>query len=368
MKLQILQENLLKALIRTGRIVSPRPQLPVAQNALLKAARGGLEITTTNLETTETVWAGAKVDEEGGLCVSSRLLTEYVASLPAETIRLVVVEGALRAACAGFSAAIPGMPAAEFPPVLTAGEKPGAKIEKDGFVAALSQALFAAATDEGRPVLTGVRVTREEEETVLAATDGYRLSVKRVRPSLGEGSGAIIPARTLAEVVRVAQEEKETRELWFGPGKDNQATFVIGDTRIVTRLIDGEYPDFRRIIPKLWTTRALFDKEAFVRAVKSAAIFARESANIVRITLEAQRAVVSANAPGVGENRVEVEAKIDGEGGEIAFNGRFLLEFLANFHEEEFLFEMTGALNPGVFRPVKDESYLHIIMPVRVQG
>jgi DNA polymerase-3 subunit beta len=179
-------------------------------------------------------------------------------------------------------------------------------------------------------------------------------------------SGAIIPARALSEVAKLGLEEKEEKTIRVGLAGEKQAGFIIGDTTLLTRLLDGEYPNFERIIPKMFTTRALIEKEPFLRAVRSAAIFARDNANIVRLSLDKQKLVVSANAPQVGENKVELEAKIDGDGGEIAFNSRFLIDFLTNFPEEEFLFEMTGALNSGVFKPVKDDSFLHIIMPVRV--
>jgi DNA polymerase-3 subunit beta len=226
--------------------------------------------------------------------------------------------------------------------------------------------LFSAASDEGRPILTGIKIKEDGEETLLAATDGYRLSTKKIVLPLKKFVDAVIPARTLSEVLKIANEEKEEKTVYVGKTPDGQVGFMVGDTTIFTRLLDGEYPNFDRIIPKTFTTRVLIDKEPFARAVRSAAIFAKDNANIVRVVLDKQKIVVSANAPQVGENKVELDAKIDGDGGEIAFNSRFLVEFLANLAESEFVFEMTGALNPGVFKLVKDESFLHIIMPVRV--
>ena len=176
-----------------------------------------------------------------------------------------------------------------------------------------------------------------------------------------------IPSRALTEVVKVSGEDKETKELTIAQTEEGQLVFGIGDTEIHTRRIDGEYPNFEKIIPRSFSSRALLDRQKLTAAVKSASIFARDNANIIRFSLDNQQLVVTANTPQVGENKVEVEAKIDGEGGEIAFNSRFLIDFLANFPEEELLFEMTGSLNPGVFKPVKDDSYLHVIMPVRVQ-
>ncbi len=366
MIIHILQENLLKALTRTGRIVSARPQLPIAQHARLAVQNGGLLVTTTNLETTESVWVGGKAEKEGSICVPSRLLSEYISSLPAETVQLTEKDGSLVITCGSFKATIPGISASEFPPVPEISAKGGQVLEKEQFAQALSRILFAAATDEGRPLLAGVRVISEKDETVFAATDGYRLSRVSLPISPKEPFDMVVPARMLSEVLKVASEEKDAKELQVIKSPDGQLAITLGDTQIMTRVIEGEYPPFAKIIPKTHTTRALVDMPAFTRAVRSAAIFARDSANIIRMKLEGQKITISANAPQVGENQVVLDAKIDGEGGEIAFNSRFLVELLANTSYEEMLFEMTGSLNPGVFKPVKDTSFLHIIMPVRV--
>lgn len=367
MNISILQENVLKALTRTGRIISVRPQLPIAGNVLLEAKNGGLSVTSTNLETSETVWVGGKVEKEGGVCAPSRLLTELISSFPAETVHFVVKDEKVHISCSRFSATIPGVSAGEFPPVEPP-PKGGEKVDKGVLTEALSLVLFAAATDEGRPLLTGIKMVSGEGITTLAATDGYRLSTKTIALSLKQPADMVIPARTLSEVVKISQEEKDAKDVIVAAMKDGQLVFSIGDTHVVTRLIAGDYPDYEKIIPKSFNTRALLEKESFARAVKSAAIFARDNANIVRFALDKQKIVVSANTPSVGENRIEIDAKTDGEGGEIAFNSRFLLEFLSGFPGDEVLFEMTGSLNPGVFRPVKDGSHLHIIMPVRVSS
>ncbi len=366
MNIQILQENLFKALTRIGRVVSPRPQLPILQNIKLKVSKDGLEVSATNLESTETVWVGGKVGKEGELCVPARILIELVSSLPAGTVHLIEKDAALHITCVKFSAVIPGVPVAEFPAVEFMEKEKTAIVDKVKFVSALSSVLFSAATDEGRPILTGVKIKEDSDETLFAATDGYRLSTKKITLPLEKFVEAIIPARTLSEVLKIAHEEKEDASIYVGKTLGGQMGFIVGDTTLTTRLLDGEYPNFERIIPKTFTTRALIEKEPFARAVRSAAIFAKDNANIVRLVLDKQKIVVSANAPQVGENKIEVDAKIDGDGGEIAFNSRFLVEFLANLPQEEFVFEMTGALNPGVFKLSKDESFLHVIMPVRV--
>lgn len=366
MIVSILQENLLRGLVKTGRVVPVKPQLPIVASVLLETDEGRLKVTATNLETTETVWVGAKVEKEGGICVSSRLLLELVSTLPQSTVRLSVKDGSLVVETAGFHASIPGVAATEFPRAEAGASDPGAKLAKEEFVSAISQVVFAAATDEGRPLLTGIRMLEKDGETQVVATDGFRLSVKRVNLKTKDPLDLLVPARALSEVVKVSVEEKEEKHIQIARSQAGQLVFTIGDTQIHTRLIDGQYPDFEKIIPTKHNTRVLVDKAALLAAVKSAAIFARDNANIIKLHIENQSVAVSANAPQVGENRVEIEAKVDGEGGDMAINSRFLVECLANFPGDEILFEMTGSLNPGVFKPARDDSYLHIIMPVRV--
>lgn len=366
MNIKLLQENLQKALTHITRIVPAKPQLPVLQNLKLVATKEGLEITATNMETTETIWVGGKVEKEGEICVSARVLFEFISTLPPDTVHMYVKDEQLLVSSGGFEAELPATAASEFPPSPTLSPKEVGSVNKEKFIAALSSVLFAAATDEGRPMLTGVKVIEDGEHTLFVATDGYRLSLYRMALSITKLSQAIVPAKALSEIVKLSGEEKSENEIKIGLAGEHQVGFVVGETTLLTRLLEGEYPNFERIIPKAFTTRALIEKESLLRAVRSAAIFARDNANIVRLNLDKQRIIVSANAAQVGKNSIELQAKIDGEGGEIAFNSRFLLDFLTNYQEEEFLFEMTGSLNSGVFKPVKDDSYLHIIMPVRV--
>lgn len=366
MKLKVLQENLLRALVRTGRNVSASPQLPILQSVLLETEEGRLRVTTSNLQTTEAVWAGAKTEEEGGACAPARLLTELVASLPPGSIELTAGEGGLAVVAPGTRATMPVAPATEFPPLPQIKDAPRTKIKKYDLVAALNQALFAAATDEGRPLLTGIKIKQSGAKTLIVATDGYRLSVQPLALPFKEGLDVVVPARALAEISRVGAEEKEADEISFLMTGDGQLQLVVGDTELTTRVLEGSYPDFEKIIPQKFLTRAIIEKAQLLRAAKSAAIFARDNANIIRLKIADRSVVVSANAPQTGKNEVEIEANIEGDGGEIAFNSRFLLEFLNNFTQDRLVFEMTGSLSPGVFKNEKDDGFLHIIMPVRV--
>lgn len=366
MILSVLQENLSKALSRASRTLSAKPQLPILSSFLLRAEKGGLAVVATNMETTEEIAIGAKSEKEGGICVPGRTLTELVASLPADTVRLEEKSGSLLVSCGRTRATLPGLPAQEFPPARPATPGAHARIQKSVFVEAMRLVLFAAAADDSRPILAGVLLQKRADGALLAATDGYRLSVATLDAPLPVDAPLVVPARALSEVLRVAAEEKEVEKIETSKTDDGQLVFLVGDTRITTRLIAGDFPVFEKIIPKTHTTRAVLDHEALLRAVKTAAIFARDNANIVRFHLNSSGMVVSANTPQVGEDTVELDCAVEGEEADIAFNCRFLLEFLSNFSEAEIVFEMTGSLNPGVFRPMADTGFLHVIMPVRV--
>lgn len=369
MILSVLQENLHKGVSRTSRTVSAKPQIPILASLLLVATKEGLQIISSSLETTEKTTINAKVDREGGICVPARVFSELVASLPKDTVILEEKEKSLVVSCSGVKATIAGINRGEFPPVAETPNGPTTVVEKEVLARALSLVLFAAATDEGRPLLTGVKLTQKKEKTILAATDGYRLSVYSLSLGFADKTEAVIPSRALAELVRVCQEEKEIKETEFFPVIDGQLCIRVGETEIVTRQVDGQYPNYEKIIPAGHTTRVATDTQGLLRAVKSASIFARDSANVVRLHINKTTITVFANAPQVGEGAVELDAKTEGEdGGDIAFNGRFLLDLLAVFPGDEVVLETAGSLSPGVFLSPKDPAFLHIIMPVRVQS
>ncbi len=239
MNISILQENLLKALTRTGRIVSQKTQLPIMQNVLLASEDSRLRVAATNMEMTEVVWVGAKIEKEGGICVSSRLLTDLVMSLSAETIQMVAKEGSLHVRSHGVNATIPGVAASEFPPVSAVKKKTGMRLDKATLLDALTGVLFAAATDEGRPLLTGVKITKQDGGALFAATDGYRLSIKKIKSEKLGDLNLVIPARALLEVVKVSQEEKDADFVEMAQADEGQLVFTVGDTEIHTRPIAG---------------------------------------------------------------------------------------------------------------------------------
>ncbi|MFZ2025561.1 MAG: DNA polymerase III subunit beta [Microgenomates group bacterium] len=365
MKFTLLQTNLIGALTKATRVISSKAQLPILQTVLIETKEEFLYIIGTNTETTIVTKTNAKITKQGGVCVPAKLFLEFVSTLPDAPVTCEEKEGSLHIVCEGYEATIPGVPKNEFPetPAIKRGKE--TEIKKDKLLTAMEKVIFSAATDEGRPILTGVKVKKTESGVLLVTTDGYRLSLKREDVSFGEETDVIIPAKTLMEVVRIGSEEKDSEKILFKQIEGAQLVFFVGNTEIYTRVIDGEYPNFEKILPKNYTTRVIFEKESFLRAVKSAALFARDNANIIKMHIEEGKVSISANTPTVGQNNIEMFTEVEGESGEIAFNSRFLLEFLGHFEEDKIAFEMTGSLNPGVFKSVNNEDYLHIIMPVR---
>lgn len=368
MKLSVLQENLSKSLSFVGKNVSTKTQLPVLSNILLETDKGRIKVSSTNLETSISFWVGASIEEEGSITVPARLFQELISSFPPGKIEIESEKTKLKIASTGSKATITGIDAAEFPPLPSTVEKKGTYLNKKELEKGLPFILIAVSNDESRPLLTGIKFLVKDNKLMMVATDGYRLSIKTLAKTPGLEEEFIVSGRALSDVFRLASEEKtENINLTFSKDK-NQTVFTLENALVATRLIEGEYPVFERIIPSSYTTRAVFDKGELMQAVKFAAVYAKEAANILKITITPDKTTVSANSPQIGENKTELNAKTEGEGGEIAFNARFLQDLLSVFPEDEVVFEMTGPLAPGVFKPAKDDSFLHIIMPVRVQG
>lgn len=370
MKLISLQENLEKALSLINRTATAKTQLPLTTNVLLKATKKGIEIVGTDLENTTQVSVAGKVEKEGGILVPTRTLIETIGAFPKEQIHIEANGLSATVKSGRYQVKLNGIAPEEFPQPPTPDSKE--KVAIGELLVHIKQVAFAAAPDEARAVLTGVLVIFQKENAALVATDGYRLSLAKVKPLTLTTGTIIVPARVLTEIAKILHEKGKSEDeieesfLVLSQAK-NQVAFLLGDVVIFTRLIEGEFPAYEKIIPQNSTTKAVFDKEELLKAVKLSSIFARESANIVKIKITENGIILSANAPQVGENICEVEARVSGDENEIAFNSRFLLEFLQNVETKEIALEMTGPLNPAVFKIPGDDSYLHIIMPVRVQ-
>lgn len=375
MKIELLQENLVKALSIVSRSVSTKATLPVLSHILFKASKEGLSLSATNLETGINIGVPSKIGEGGELSVPSRIVLEYVSMLPAGIMSLESRENQLLIKSGGFEATIDGMASSEFPKLPVFPKIELLSFSKKDFLKAAGLVCFSAATDEGRPVLTGVKTVISKEGVVFAATDGYRLSVlklktKDLKLKDEKELAMIVPARSLIEASRIVGEGDEKKGLRFALTEEkNQAIFEADGIELSTRLIEGTFPNFEKIIPSSSEVKSEVDTGGLLKAARAAAVFARDSANIIKLQFSSSNGqiIVSANAPQVGSNSVVVEAKVEGEDVGVAFNSRFLLEFLANISAPTIEFSTEGALSPGVFKIVGENDFIHVIMPVRVQ-
>lgn len=369
MKIRVLTSNLQRKLSFANHAISSKSQLPILLNFLLETTPTTLRIKSTDLEIGIEVELPAEVEEEGSIAVPAKTFMELITSLPEDTITLQTTEGMLEVISKRTKSIFQTMNKDEFPKLY---EEKGEKVTsltqetlKKGF----ASVIFAASADAARPALTGVLVKQEENGFLLVATDGYRLSLKHQRSddaasSASQGLSLIVPARVFREVISL----KETDEIaMYVSSQNNQIVFGQPEMTLIGRLIEGEFPPYERIIPSDHASQIRINREELLKAVKICSIFAREAANIIKLSLRKERMIVSSQTPSVGENTVEVEATLTGEENEIAFNARYLLDVLTHVEEEELVFEMTGPLNPGVFKIYNDTSFLHLIMPIRLQ-
>jgi len=363
-----MQENLARGLSVVSRAVSNR-SLPVLTNVLLKTEDAGLKLTATNLEIGITYWVPGKIESDGATSVPARLLTDLVNSLPGgEPIDLELGDGeTLHIRSGRFESNIKGISADDFPTVQTAGERPVTRIPQNVLRHALDETAFAAASDEARPILTGVLARFEGDQLTLAAADNYRIAVKTITIlDPVEETSVVIPARALHELSRVLTDTDDPVSVVLAHAR-NQILFHLEGVDLVSRLIDGQYPNYQSVLPASHSTRAVLDREELLRAVRPAALIAHESANIVKlgVGLDGDPGItVSANAE-VGDHVGRIEAEVEGDGTTIAFNARFLADVLTNVDAEQFALELNGPLSPGVFKPVGDDQYVHVVMPVR---
>ncbi len=376
MKLSCLQENLNRGLSVVGRAVATRTTLPITNNVLLATDQSRLKLVATNLEMAISCWIGAKVEEEGAITVPARLLTEFISSLPSEKvdISLSPKTKTLELKCARFEARISGVDAKDFPPIPKIEDGITTKVEVDSLRQGISQVVFAAASEESRPVLTGVDAQFEGNLLTLAAADGFRLAVYKlpITVPVSEKSEVIIPARTLAELNRLMADQEEAVEITLSPNK-GQALFHLKNTELVSQLVQGTFPNYAQLIPQSSTTRAVVDVAEFLRATKTASIFARDGSGIVRLVvapggeLTPGKMTISARSEEIGDDVGEIDAIVEGEEAKIAFNGKYLTDVLSVLSETQVALETTNPSSPGVIRPVGVDNYIHVVMPMFVQ-
>jgi DNA polymerase-3 subunit beta len=375
MRLSCLQENLSKGLAVVGRAAAARSTLPITNNVLIATDEGRLKLAATNLEMAISCWIGAKIEEDGSTTVPAKLLTEFVASLPNDKIEMALTaKKTLTMKCRRFEARLTGVDAKDFPPIPRVEGGITTKIDVNEFKKAISRVVFAAATDESRPVLTGIDALFEGNVLTLAAADGFRLAVYKMNlpEAVAQKVKAIIPAKTLSEVSRLISDGDEAISITVDSQK-SQILFKLKNIELVSQLLQGSFPQYSQIIPQSHTTRAVIEVPQFQMAARTAQIFARDGGGIVRLIMTPGggkapgRLSITARSEEIGEDQAELDAAVSGDEAKIAFNGKYLLDVLNVISEDQVALEITGPSSPGVIRPVGTDNYVHVVMPMFVQ-
>ena len=385
MQLSVAQRDLKRGLSIVGRAVVKRSTFPITQSVLLTAEDSCLRLSATDLTTAITHTVPAQVEVEGSLAIPARQFSALVRGLPEGRIDLTVEGGAvegendgknkdvqvLRIAYARREARIWGQSADDFPSIPTVGEGEPIYVDSDALKKALGRVVFAAATDETRPVLTGVLTEFDNDHLTLAAADGFRLSVHTVplRTPMAEKVSVIIPARAYFELNRLLGDQTDPVAITISPS-GTQVLFRLKAADVVSQIIQGTFPNYQQLIPKSYTTRCELEVTEFLQAARVAVVFPGDRRGVVRLSMigtgesESGRIVLSMRDEQGGEGMWGIDAEVEGEAGKVAFNGRYLTDVLSALGNGKVSLETTSPSSPGVFRPAGSDDFTHVLMPI----
>jgi len=376
MKVSCLQENLAKGLNTVSRAVASRSTtLPILSNVMLSTDTGRLKLSATNLEIGINTWIGAKVERDGAITVPARTFADLINTLPPDRVdmELSVRTQTLHLSCGRSEANVKGIDAQEFPLIPSPEGAGQILIEPDILNRMINQVAFAAAIDESRPMLTGVLTKFDQRHMTMAAADGFRLSVRTaiLQTPVSEPVQILIPAKALVELARVSGDQEDPIEITITPTR-NQILFHLTNTDLVAQLIDLQFPDYEQIIPKRHVTRAVINAQEMLKASRAANIFAREAANTARLhvvpggDLAPGHISIAARSDETGDNVGEIDAAVEGEEIEIAFNVRYLLDVFSVLDTPQVVLETSTPGSPGVIKPIGDDDFIHVIMPMHL--
>lgn len=366
MKISCTQENLAKGLSIVSRSVGTRATLPVLNNILIQTDKGRLKLSATDLEIGIHTWVGAKIDAEGGITVPARLLSDFINNNTDKNIELELKDTTLKLSSDHFKANINGIEASEFPLIPEVKKSVEIEISKSELINGLNKTIIATAMDESRPVLAGVYFFNKESIMKVVATDSYRLAEQSITlaKKTEKDFSFIVPQKTIIELNRILSTSGEKVKILPG---ENQVEFVMEDTILVSRLIEGIFPDYTQIIPKENKHSMEVATAQFNNAIKMASLFAKESANNIKLKISGPDKIeVLATSSHIGDNISTVNGVVKGEPLEIAFNAKFISDCLAVIGSDKISLELMSSMAPGVIKSAKDKDYLYVIMPLRI--
>lgn len=366
MKFTVLQSNFQKALNQVSRVVGVRTTLPVLSNVLITAEKGKIKLSATDLEVAITTQTSGKIDEEGTLTIPARLLSDFIANNNDESVEFKTTETKLNLKSKHYSANINGVSSEEFPTIPALSKEMFCVLSRADFVEGLRKVLISPANDETRPVLAGIYFHFNENLLTLAATDSYRLSEKKIDlESPVSEKVFIVPARTMTEVLRLASSVESIEKVSISFA-ENQISFVIGETQIVSRLIEGAFPPYSQIIPATSKIKVETNLKDLVAAVKMSALFAKNAANNIKIKTGEKSLSVSSALSEAGDAVSEIEAEVTGGEVEIAFNSKYLLDVLQVITDDKVILEFNDEASAGVIKSALDKNFVYIAMPLRI--
>ena len=363
MRLQVTQANLNRALGAVARVANTRNQLPILANVLIKTSDNRLSISATNLDIAITEYIGAKVVEEGSITVPARLMQDFISSLPDGIIELRLDDTKLHIKTDKYQSVVNGVLADDFPvmPAIEGGDTlqlPSSQLRRT-----LQQVVFAASSDESRPVLTGVLLRGSGNELHLAATDSYRLAEKTLEVKLTKDINLLVPATAMHDLLRILGDSDETVTITYD---EQQVLFQVGDVELVARLLEGNYPDYQKLIPSQFEVTASLKRAELLNVTKVSSLFARESAGSITIEVDetSKQLSIHSVASQLGENTASANGDIVGNG-TITLNSRYLLDALGAISDDDIIFSFNGKLEPTVVRSANGSDYVHVIMPLK---
>lgn len=379
MKIFSLQENLKQGLFVVSHIAGKNINLPILNNVLIKAIDGNIKMLATNLEIGIVTTVRGKVEECGSFTIDSKIISECVNLLPNKKVGIELKDNNLLVDSDNYQVKIKGQSAEEFPLIPEVDKKNCYSAQIDEFKKAVSQVMFAVSLSGSKPEMSGVAFSFDNNNLTLAATDSYRLAEKKIKiksnnneENNNEERKIIVPAKTLQELIRILSgvqvdlSDEADKEIKFYVS-DNQILFTYGSTELVSRLIEGQYPDYQQIIPVMNKTQAVIDRAELIRATKLASLFSKTDINDINLDFpkEKNQLVISAVSGQTGENVTNLEARVSGEDNGIVVNCRYLLDGLNNIEGEMAKIEIIDNNTPCVIRSEKDADYVYIIMPIK---
>lgn len=377
MKLVCTPENFKKAISNTERVAGRQISLPILENILFETEKGMLRVSATNLEIGVVLKVGAKIESEGKITIPAKLISNYVSNLPlSETVNLEVVDSALKVSSGKYKAVIKGLGAQDFPIIPEQESDFLFSITSESFKDSVSRIIPCVSIENTRPELSGINIIFSENEISLAATDSFRLAEatipimkeKNFEIFISKVPSIIVPANTLAEVLRIASDEKENIRVAI---EESQIFFQIGQIKIVSRLINGKYPEYKHIIPQKFSTEALVLKEEMARGVKLASVFTNSKAGEVSLSASDKKIIVESKSAETGENRTEIDASINGDSQKIVFNPRYLLDGINSIGTQTMVLQMNSGSSPVVLRMVDEKEkkplagFAYVVMPIK---